>query len=66
MTPTELPVRRRSLGRDLVLWFGSFLMAATALVVYVRVPIFPLMVAGGLTLAITVVRYFAAAKKRFP
>ena len=64
MTVTEPPLDRRSLGRDLVLWFGSFLLAATALVVYVRAPIVPLVLAGGLTLAITVVRHIAAQKKR--
>ena len=63
MTPTEPSVRRRSLGRDLALWGGSFLIAAIALVVYVRAPVVPLVLAGGLTLAITVVRYFFAKKR---
>ena len=66
MTLTEPPVSQRRLGRDLALWFGSFLLAAVALVVYFRAPIVPLVLAGGLTLAITVVRHRHSAQKKRP
>ena len=64
MTPLESPVRRRGLGRDLVLWCGSFLLAATALKIYVRAPILPLVLAGGLTLVMTLIRHFTAEKRK--
>ena len=46
------------------MWCGSFLLAATALIVYVRAPILPLVLAGGLTLVMTLIRHFAAEKRK--
>ncbi len=45
------------IGRVLMMWLGSFLVVATALLIYVRAPLVPLLVAGGLTLAVTLIRY---------
>ena len=62
MMPVGSPAPRKSLGRDLALWGGSFLMAATALVIYLRAPILPLLAAGVVTLAITFFRHRAGPR----
>ncbi len=49
-----------TIGRDLVIWLGSFLAIASILYAYCRVPIGPLMLAGGATLVVTVVRSIRA------
>ena len=45
-----------ALGRPLAMWFGSFCFAASVLILYCHVPLGPLILAGGLTLALTIVR----------
>ncbi len=49
--PTQ-PTARRTL----VLWLGSFLMAALLLVGYWGVPLVPVAVAGVVTLVVTLIR----------
>jgi len=41
-----------------MVWLGSFLVVATTLVIWGRVPLGPLIVGGVLALAGTVLRYF--------
>lgn len=47
-----------TLGRILAIWLGSFLSIAIVLVTCFRTPLGPILLAGGLTLAVTLVRFF--------
>ncbi len=51
---------RPSFGRTLLCWFGSLALAGSVLVVYFRMPWLPLVMAGGLTLLLTMLRYWWA------
>ena len=55
MARDDSTVMRARMGRPLTLWFCSFLGVGT-LLIYAGVPLAPVLVAGGLTLAITIVR----------
>jgi len=46
----------KRLGRPLAIWLGSFLIIATLLMVYARMPLGPILLAGGVTFLITVIR----------
>ncbi len=46
----------KRLGRPLAIWLGSFLIIATLLIVYARMPLGPILLAGGVTFLITVIR----------
>jgi len=46
----------KRLGRPLAIWLGSFLIIATLLMVYARMPLGPILLAGGATFLITVIR----------
>ncbi len=52
------PAGSARLGRPLLIWLCSFVLAASVLLIYVHVPVGPLIVAGGGTLALTLVRSF--------
>ncbi|GEM_PF-4865311 len=43
-------------SRPLAVWLGSFVAAATVLLVYWRIPLGPLLIGGGVTLFATVLR----------
>ena len=43
--------------RKLVLWFGSYLAAAILLFFYFKAPLFPLLLGGLLTLALTWIKW---------
>ena len=51
--------RSMSLGRRLLIWFGSFTLIALFLYLYFAVPVAGLVGAGVLTLALTFVQHFA-------
>jgi len=53
-------------GRDLTIWLGSFLAVAACLVVYFHMPLLPLLLAGAVTLGITIIRYIRLQGKRHP
>ncbi len=46
----------KGIGRPIAIWFGSFLVAATFLIMYCHTPLAPLLIAGALTLIGTVIR----------
>ncbi len=45
-----------TIHRVLAIWLGSFLLIATLLVAYYRVPLMPVLAAGAITLAVTIIR----------
>ena len=51
-----------SAHRKLSLWLGSFLIVASFLYFHFQVPLVPIVLAGGLTLAITLLRYWPHKK----
>ncbi len=51
------------MNRNLALWLGSFLIAVVVLRFYFQVPVLPLLLAGGITLAVTVIRYRLSHKR---
>ena len=53
-----------SLSRTLMLWLGSYVIVAIGLFCYARIPLGPLLIAGALTCALTLVKYRAAQKRR--
>ncbi len=56
MLVSETPPSKMRFSRALAIWLGSFLIVASLLVVYAGVPVGPLVLAGGLTCGVTVVR----------
>ena len=46
----------KHLWRPLLIWLGSVILAGTLLVLYCGMPVGPLWLAGGVTLAITIGR----------
>ncbi len=44
------------LGRRLALWLGSFVVIGSVCVIYFRMPLGPLIVAGILTFLLTIIR----------
>jgi len=48
---------QKSFGRTLALWMGSYFVAATLLFFYTTASLFSLLMAGLLTLVITIIRY---------
>ena len=50
------------LSRQVVMWFGSFVIVATFFRIYWGVPLTPLLLGGGLTLLVTVARFWFAQK----
>ena len=51
------------LGRPLAVWLGSILLVGMGLL-YAGVPLGPIMFAGALTLAVTLVRVFRSFRSR--
>jgi len=45
-------------GRWLAVWLGSFVLVASLLYYHFGVPLFPIALAGGITLVVTAIRYF--------
>ena len=54
------------MGRPLAIWSGSFLIVSVMLLMYYKIPLGPLVLAGGLTLAITVIRALRAQRRPRP
>ncbi len=52
-----------SLGRTMAMWLGSFLTVASLLAMRRLVPLVPLLLAGVLTGAITLIRFFYVQRK---
>ncbi len=48
--------------RTLLIWFCSLLLAGSVLVVYFGMPWGPLLIGGGATLLLTVIRYWCKKK----
>ena len=53
-----------TLGRVLAIWLGSFLLIATVLMSCFQIPLGPLLLAGGLTFAVAVIRFLIEHQKR--
>ena len=51
------------MGRSLAMWLGSYLIVSVMLFLWYKIPLGPLVLAGGLTLAITVIRSFRAQRR---
>ena len=47
----------RSLGQGVLVWFCCFFLAASLLILYLRMPFIPILCAGALTLVLTIVRH---------
>ena len=58
-----LPVKDPTLARNVIVWFCCFLIVTVFAVVYFRIPLLPLLIAGALTLAATFHRYRVKSKK---
>ena len=51
------------MGRPLAIWLGSFLIVSVMLLMCYKIPLGPLALAGGLTLAMTAIRSFRAQRR---
>ena len=52
----DSPTPKRHLGRDLAIWFCCFFFVASLLIIYMRMPIVPLLCGGVFTLVLTIIR----------
>ncbi len=64
MPVSEQPPSKMRVSRALAIWLSSFLIVASLLVVYAGLPLGPLVIAGGLTLLLTVVRHYWGKRAR--
>lgn len=53
-----------TLGKKIFLWMGSFSIIAIIMVYYGHLPVVPLILAGILTLVVTVLRHWADEKRK--
>jgi membrane protein implicated in regulation of membrane protease activity len=51
-------------ARVMSLWLGSFIVVASFLYYHFGVPLLPIVLAGGFTLVVTVIRYFFSRRAR--
>ncbi len=56
--PADWQTPPRNLTRNILIWFGCFIVVASFLVLYFRMPLFPLLLGGALALAVTVIRHW--------
>ena len=54
------------IGRWLLIWLGSFLLVASVLIAWFQIPLGPLLLGGGFTLVVTLMRFLLSRRQIRP